>query len=51
MAILKCDCKNEQMDKAYGVGKRVCNKTGKEPPTYRCVVCGEEHSKGSADTK
>ena len=42
--IVKCDCANEWMDKRYGKGRRVANKTSKAQPTYRCTVCLKEHT-------
>lgn len=44
MAIKRCTCENEQQNKMYGKGNRVCNKTRDNPPKYRCVVCLKEHS-------
>lgn len=45
--IIKCTCKDEWMDKNYGEGNRVMNKTAKtNPPTYRCTVCGKEKTRG-----
>jgi hypothetical protein len=43
--ILNCSCKDEWMDKRYGKGRRVCNKTAKvNGSTYRCTVCKAEHN-------
>jgi len=44
--LLKCDCKSEYQDKAYGKGMRVHNLMAKSPTTEqmaRCTVCCKEH--------
>jgi hypothetical protein len=49
--ILKCDCRNSFMDKMYGVGMRVMNKTAKER-MYRCTVClKEKEVQGKSEVK
>jgi len=46
MTIIRCTCKHEYQDRAYGRGNRVANKTTKsDPPGYRCTVCGREHER------
>lgn len=45
--ILKCVCNDEWMDEKYGKGMRVCNKTKKPTPTYRCTKCKKEITKTS----
>lgn len=44
-SIIKCSCEHEWMDKTYGKGQRVMNKTTKLD-IYRCTVCGKETTKG-----
>jgi hypothetical protein len=38
-AVLPCTCKSEYQDKAYGLGKRLHNKTNEG---QRCTVCETE---------
>lgn len=43
--IIKCDCNNVGQDKIHGKNHRVHNaraRSGNNPPTYRCTVCGKE---------
>ena len=45
MAIKRCTCKNEYMDKKYGKGKRVFNEYKTQNGTdAKCTVCGTTSS-------
>lgn len=47
MPLIRCTCNDEWMDKQYGKGVRVANKTSKTTPQeYRCTKCGRETSQG-----
>lgn len=43
--ILECVCRHEYQDARYGAGRRVHNVMPKDPPEYRCTVCGMERSR------
>lgn len=46
--IMECKCQNEQQDKIHGKGKRVFNRTEKQPTgkVWRCTSCNNEKQIG-----
>lgn len=53
-AVIGCGCKHAYQDGRYGRGMRLhcpVNKsaeTGKQPRSWRCTVCGTEHTANEA---
>lgn len=39
--VAKCDCKNEDQNKLYGIGLRLFNVTDTKNGKGRCTVCGK----------
>lgn len=52
--VRKCQCTSEFQDNVYGTGNRYCNSTGKsggEAKSFKCTVCGKEHSSDTPKEK
>lgn len=42
--IRKCTCEHKYQDRAYGVGNRVFNKSGKTSNQSNCTVCSKRNT-------